>query len=67
MRDGAAAIKKLAASKSATVVLLDPGGKVMDSETFAHWIREQRDRGTREMILRSVVMRTDFQSWYGNR
>ncbi len=51
VRDGAAAVKKLAASQSATVVLLDPGGKVMDSETFAHWIREQRDRGTREMIF----------------
>ncbi len=51
MRDGAAAVKKLDADRAATAVLLDAGGKAMDSEAFAKWIGEQRDRGTREIIF----------------
>ncbi len=47
-RDGAAAIKKLDADRAATAVLLDAGGKTYDSEAFAKWLGEQRDRGTRE-------------------
>jgi 23S rRNA (pseudouridine1915-N3)-methyltransferase len=51
VRDGAAAVKKLDADRAATAILLDAGGKAMDSETFAKWMGEQRDRGTREMIF----------------
>lgn len=51
VRDGAAAVKKLDADKAATPVLLDAGGKAMDSEVFAKWIGEQRDRGTREIVF----------------
>ena len=50
-RDGEAAVKKLDADRAATAVLLDAGGKAMDSEGFAKWMGEQRDRGTREMIF----------------
>jgi 23S rRNA (pseudouridine1915-N3)-methyltransferase len=51
VRDGAAAVKKLDRDKAATAVLLDAGGKAMDSEVFAKWIGEQRDRGTREIVF----------------
>ena len=51
VRDGAAAVKKLDADKAATAALLDVGGKAMDSEVFAKWIGEQRDRGTREIVF----------------
>lgn len=51
VRDGAAAVKKLDAERAGTAVLLDAGGKVMDSAAFAGWMGEQRDRGTREMIF----------------
>jgi len=51
MRDGEAALKKLDADRAATLVLLDAGGKIHDSDAFAKWIGEQRDRGTREIIF----------------
>jgi 23S rRNA (pseudouridine1915-N3)-methyltransferase len=51
VRDGAAAVKKLDADRAATAVLLDAGGKRYDSNTFAKWIGEQRDRGTREIVF----------------
>ena len=51
VRDAAAAIKKLDADRAATAVLLDAGGKSYDSESFANWLGEQRDRGTREIIF----------------
>jgi 23S rRNA (pseudouridine1915-N3)-methyltransferase len=51
VRDGDAAIKKLDADRSATMLLLDAGGKVYDSEAFARWVGEQRDRGMREIIF----------------
>src|ERR1700730_8698724 len=50
-RDGEAALKKLDADRAATLVLLDAGGKIHDSDAFAKWIGEQRDRGTREIIF----------------
>ena len=50
-RDGEAALKKLDADRAATAVLLDAGGKALDSELFAKWIGEQRDRGTREIVF----------------
>ena len=51
VRDGAAIVKKLDADRAATSMLLDAGGKAMDSEMFAKWIEEQRDRGTREIVF----------------
>jgi 23S rRNA (pseudouridine1915-N3)-methyltransferase len=51
VRDGNAAIKRLETDRSATVLLLDAGGKQHDSETFARWLGERRDRGIREIIF----------------
>jgi 23S rRNA (pseudouridine1915-N3)-methyltransferase len=51
VRDGAAAIKRLDADRAVPSVLLDAAGKIMDSEAFARWIGELRDRGTRELIF----------------
>ena len=51
VRDGDAAIKKLDADRAATAVLLDALGKNLDSNTFAKWLGELRDRGTRELIF----------------
>lgn len=51
VRDGEAAIRKLETDRAATVVLLDAGGKTLDSEAFARWLGEQRDLGTREIVF----------------
>ena len=51
VRDGDAAIKKLDADRAATAVLLDALGKNVDSNGFAKWLGELRDRGTRELIF----------------
>lgn len=51
VRHGEAALKKLEANRAATALLLDAGGRPVDSETFAKWLGEQRDRGTREIIF----------------
>jgi 23S rRNA (pseudouridine1915-N3)-methyltransferase len=51
VRDGDAAIKKLDADRAATAVLLDALGKNLDSNAFARWLGELRDRGTREIIF----------------
>ena len=51
VRDGEAAVKRLDADRAATSLLLDAGGKSLDSEAFAKWMGEQRDRGTREIIF----------------
>jgi 23S rRNA (pseudouridine1915-N3)-methyltransferase len=51
VRDGEAAIKKLDADRAATTLLLDAAGKPQDSESLAHWLAEQRDRGSREIIF----------------
>jgi len=51
VRDEQAAIKRLDADRAATVLLLDAGGKAQDSESLAHWLGEQRDRGTREIVI----------------
>ena len=51
VRDGEAAVKKLDTDRATTAVLLDAGGKAMDSETFAKWMGEMRDRGAREIIF----------------
>jgi 23S rRNA (pseudouridine1915-N3)-methyltransferase len=51
VRDEAAAVKRLDADRAATVVLLDAGGKNLDSNALAKWLAEHRDRGTRELIF----------------
>ena len=42
---------ELDADRAATVVLLDVGGKNLDSNALAKWLGELRDRGTRELIF----------------
>ena len=51
VRDASAALKKLDADRAATAVLLDAGGTSHDSQSFAKWLGELRDRGTRELIF----------------
>ena len=51
LRDSTAALRKLAWSPAATVVLLDGAGKQFTSEQFARWLGEQRGRGTREIVF----------------
>jgi 23S rRNA (pseudouridine1915-N3)-methyltransferase len=51
VRDGEAAIKKLDADRAAAAVLLDALGKNQDSNAFAKWLGELRDRGTRELVF----------------
>jgi len=51
VRDGDAATKKLNADRAATAVLLDALGKTLDSNAFARWLGELRDRGLRELIF----------------
>lgn len=51
IRDESAALKKLDADRAANLVLLDAGGKTLDSEVFAKWLGELRDRGTRELVF----------------
>src|SRR5713101_7759203 len=51
VRDADAARKKLDAERAATVVLLDAGGRSLDSNALAKWLGELRDRGTREIIF----------------
>ena len=51
VRDAPAALKKLDASGASTAVLVDAGGKSYDSDSFAKWLGEQRDRGMREIIF----------------
>jgi 23S rRNA (pseudouridine1915-N3)-methyltransferase len=51
LRDASAVTKKLDAGRAARVVLLDAGGKEIDSNGFAKWLAELRDRGTRELVF----------------
>jgi 23S rRNA (pseudouridine1915-N3)-methyltransferase len=51
VRDASAALKRLDANRAAVSALLDAGGKVYDSDAFAKWLGEQRDRGIREVIF----------------
>jgi 23S rRNA (pseudouridine1915-N3)-methyltransferase len=51
VRDAAAALKRLDVNRAAVSVLLDAGSKVYDSDSFAKWLGEQRDRGMREVIF----------------
>jgi len=52
LRDGSSsASRKMKIDSSATVVLLDAGGKQFTSNEFACWLGDLRDRGTRELIF----------------
>lgn len=51
VRDGEAALKKLDADRAATPILLDAGGKTIDSNALAKWLGELRDRGTRQITF----------------
>ena len=51
VRDAGAALKKLDAHRAATAILLDAAGKNLDSNSFAKWLGEHRDRGTRELVF----------------
>jgi 23S rRNA (pseudouridine1915-N3)-methyltransferase len=51
VRDGYAALKRLETDRAATAILLDAGGKSLDSESLARFLAEHRDRGTREIIF----------------
>jgi 23S rRNA (pseudouridine1915-N3)-methyltransferase len=51
VRNPDAALKRLDADRAATVVLLDAGGKTLDSSTLAKWLGDLRDGGTRELIF----------------
>lgn len=49
--DSAASLRKLTLDPAATIVLLDDAGKQQTSAQFAQWLRETRDRGTREIVF----------------
>ena len=51
VRDADAALKKLSADRAATAILLDAGGRTIDSNALAKWLGELRDRGTRQLIF----------------
>jgi len=52
VRDDNAALKKLeAADRAATAILLDAGGRAMDSKGLAKWLGDLRDRGARQVIF----------------
>jgi len=51
VRDGEAAVKKLDADRASAAIMLDAGGKIIDSNALAKWLGELRDRGTRQIIF----------------
>ena len=51
VRDGNAALRRLEADRAATLVFLEAWGKPFDSVSFAQWLGELRDRGTRELTF----------------
>jgi 23S rRNA (pseudouridine1915-N3)-methyltransferase len=51
VRDADAALKKLDADRAATAILLDAGGRTIDSNSLAKWLGDLRDRGTREIVF----------------
>jgi 23S rRNA (pseudouridine1915-N3)-methyltransferase len=51
IRDAEAALKKLDADRAATPILLDAGGRTIDSNALARWLGDLRDRGTRQVIF----------------
>jgi 23S rRNA (pseudouridine1915-N3)-methyltransferase len=51
VRDAEAALKKLEVDRGATPILLDAGGRTIDSNALARWLGDLRDRGTRQVIF----------------
>ncbi len=51
VRDADAALKKLDADRAATAILLDAGGRMIDSNALAKWLGDLRDRGSRQLIF----------------
>ncbi|HVH70791.1 MAG TPA: 23S rRNA (pseudouridine(1915)-N(3))-methyltransferase RlmH [Candidatus Dormibacteraeota bacterium] len=51
VRDPEAALKQLENDRAATAILLDAGGRKVDSNALAKWIGELRERGTRQVIF----------------
>jgi 23S rRNA (pseudouridine1915-N3)-methyltransferase len=51
VRDADAVLKRLDADRAATPILLDAGGRTIDSNALAKWLGELRDRGTRQIIF----------------
>src|SRR6202023_591493 len=51
LRESEAALKKFAFDKPSTIVLLDDAGKSLNSQAFAKWLGEHRDRSTRQLIF----------------
>ncbi len=51
LRETEAALKKFTFEQPSTIVLLDDAAKNLDSQSFAKWIGEHRDRGTRQLIF----------------
>ena len=51
VRNAEAALKKLEADRAATAILLDAGGRTIDSNALAKWLGDLRDRGTRQVIF----------------
>ena len=51
VRDAETALKKLDADRAATAILLDAGGRSIDSDALAKWLGELRDRSTRQVIF----------------
>lgn len=51
VRDAEAALKRLEADCAVTAILLDAGGKTIDSNALAKWLGELRDRGTRQILF----------------
>src|SRR6202162_5181175 len=51
LRESEAALKRFAFEQPSTVVLLDDAGKSLDSNGFAKWLGEHRDRSTRQSIF----------------
>jgi 23S rRNA (pseudouridine1915-N3)-methyltransferase len=52
LRDGSAsALRKLKIEPGAIIVLLDAAGKQFDSQQFARWLGDLRNRSTRELVF----------------
>jgi 23S rRNA (pseudouridine1915-N3)-methyltransferase len=51
LRETEAALKKFTFDQPSTVVLLDDSAKNLDSQSFAKWLGEHRDRSTRQLTF----------------
>lgn len=51
VRDADRALERLDADRAANAILLDTGGRTIDSKALAKWLGELRDRGARQVIF----------------